>query len=67
MVGVLKRGGGSKKWAAVATAAQGRRWRRQFPKKYAFIAGTCVPSGAWAYWAGWLAGPRTAVVQLGRE
>jgi hypothetical protein len=36
-------------------------------RKYAFVEGTRVPSGARAYWAGRLAGPRTAAVQLGPQ
>jgi hypothetical protein len=34
-------------------------------RKYTFIAGTRVPSGARTYWAGRPAGPRTVTVQLG--
>jgi hypothetical protein len=49
------------------------RWRRPPRKKmakvvsqkYAFIAGTRVLLRARAYWASWLAGSRTAAVQLG--
>jgi hypothetical protein len=47
----------------------GSRSRKKMAKavfrKYAFIAGTRVPSEARAYWAGRPAVPRIAAVQLG--
>jgi hypothetical protein len=47
----------------------GSRSRKKMAKavsrKYAFVAGTRVPSGARAYWAGRPHGPCTVTVQLG--
>jgi hypothetical protein len=53
---IRKMGGGSQSRKKMAKAVS---------RKYTFVAGTRVPSGEWAYWAGRPAGPRTAVVQLG--
>jgi hypothetical protein len=61
----LERGGGIRKMGG----GSGSRFRKKMAKvvsqKYAFVAGTRVPSGARAYWAGRPAGPCTMTVQLG--
>jgi hypothetical protein len=51
--GIKKMGGGSRSRKKMAKAVS---------QKYAFVAGTRVPSGAWAYWAGRPAGPHTVAV-----
>jgi hypothetical protein len=68
-VGRTRRPGRSSVAVASEKMGGGSRSRKKMAKavsrKYAFVAGTCVPSGARAYWADRPAGPRTVTVQLG--
>jgi hypothetical protein len=54
--GIGKMGGGSRSRKIMVKAVS---------RKYTFVAGTRVPSGARAYRAGWPAGLCTVAVQLG--
>jgi hypothetical protein len=65
MAGVLERGGGIRKMGGGGRRRSRKKIAKVVSQKNAFIAGTRVPSRARAYWAGWLAGPRTAAMQLG--
>jgi hypothetical protein len=60
----LERGGGIRKMGG-GSDSRSRKTVKAVFRKYAFIVGTHVPSGARAYWAGRPAGPCTAAVQLG--
>jgi hypothetical protein len=59
----LERGGSIRKMGGGSQSR--KKMAKVVSRKYAFIAGTRVPSGAQAYWAGRPAGPRTVAVQLG--
>jgi hypothetical protein len=50
--GVLERGGGIGKMGGGDNRRSRKNMVKAVSQKYAFIAGTCVPSGAWVYWAG---------------
>jgi hypothetical protein len=61
----LERGGGIEKMGGGSGSRSRKKMAKAVSRKYAFVAGTRVPSGAPACWAGRPAGPRTATVQLG--
>jgi hypothetical protein len=61
----LGRGGGIGKMGGGSGSHSRKRMAKAVSQKYTFIAGTRVPSGARAYWAGRPAGPCTVTVQLG--
>jgi hypothetical protein len=61
----LERGGGIGKMGGGSGSRSRKKMAKVVSRKYAFVAGTRVPSGARAYWASKPAGPRTVIVQLG--
>jgi hypothetical protein len=61
----LGHGGGFRKMGGGSSSRSRKKMAKAVSRKYAFVAGTCVPSGARAYWAGRPAGLRTVTVQLG--
>jgi hypothetical protein len=52
MAGVLERGGGIGKMGGGGDCRSRKKMAKAVSRKYVFIAGKRVPSGAWAYWAG---------------
>jgi hypothetical protein len=61
----LEHGGGIRKMGGGSGSRSRKKMANAVSRKYAFVAGTRVPSGARAYWAGRPAGLRTVTVQLG--
>jgi hypothetical protein len=61
----LERGGGIEKMGGGSGSRSRKKMMKAVSRKYAFVAGTRVPSGARAYWASKPAEPRTVIVQLG--
>jgi hypothetical protein len=61
----LERGGGIGKMGGGSGSRSRKKMKKAVSRNYVFIAGTRVPSGARAYWAGRPAGPPTVTVQLG--
>jgi hypothetical protein len=65
MAGVLKCGGGIKKMGGGGGSRSRKKMVKAVSQKYAFVAGTRVPSGVQVYWASRPAGPCTTAMQLG--
>jgi hypothetical protein len=63
----LGRGGDIRKMGSGSGSRSRKKMAKAVSRKYAFVAGTRVPSGALVYWAGRPAGPRTVTVQLGPQ
>ncbi len=53
----LGHGGGFRKMGGGSSSRSRKKMAKAVSRKYAFVAGTCVPSGARAYWASRPAGP----------
>jgi hypothetical protein len=53
----LERGGGIRKMGGDGDSRSRKKMAKAVSRKDAFIAGTRVPLGVWAYWAGRTAGP----------